>query len=237
MVNAHARRTLGPFFERVGWQARAGEPVNDTLLRGELIGALAVLGDEDIIAEVRRRAREPAALPADIRNAVLGAYAHNANEQDYADLLARARAAQDFVEQRRLWRWLASVKDESRARRTLQMTLGEQIPRQLRTQVIANVAGEHPRMAWNFVRTNRAQVEALLDPLQRLEFPTGIAAASSDPAMVGELQAYARDFPPGAERTVAGATATIMLRAQTIAERMPAVEAWIAARNAPTPRR
>jgi aminopeptidase N len=228
MVNAYARRALRPFFDRVGWEARTGEPVNDTLLRGELIGALAVLGDANIIAEVRRRASTTP--PASIRNAVLGAYAYNANEADYADLLARARAARDFVEQRRSWLRLAAVKDETLARRTLDMTLGEEIPRQLRPQVLASVAGAHPRLAWDFLVAHRGEIEALLDPLQRMEYAMGIASASADLAMVAELQAYARDFPPGAEREVAGASATVMLRAQTIAERMPAVEAWIAAR-------
>ena len=83
-------------------------------------------------------------------------------------------------------------------------------------------------MAWDFLVANRTAIEALLDPLQRLEFPTEIAAASSDPAMAAELETYARNFPEGARPTVAAATAAIRLRAQTVAERMPAVEAWIA---------
>ncbi len=103
--------------------------------------------------------------------------------------------------------------------------------------MIANVAGEHPRMAWDFLVSHRQAVEALLDPLQRFDFPTAIAAASSDAAMVGELEAYTRDYPEGARRSVAAAQAQIRLRAQTIAERMPAVEAWIAAREAPAPPR
>src|SRR5690606_2342434 len=102
---------------------------------------------------------------------------------------------------------------------------------QLRPQVIAVVAGEHPRLAWDFLVQNRAAIEAMLDPLQRLEFPTNIASASSDPAMVAELEAYARDFPEGARPTVNAAAAAIRLRAQTISERMPAVEQWIAARG------
>lgn len=111
------------------------------------------------------------------------------------------------------------------------MTLGDEIPRQIRTQVIASVAGAHPRMAWDFLVANRAAVEAYLDQLTRLEFPTNIAAISSDPAMVDELERYAANFPEGARPTVAAAQAQIRLRAQTIAERMPVVEAWIAARR------
>jgi hypothetical protein len=47
--------------------------------------------------------------------------------------------------------------------------------------------------------------------------------------MVGELERYAQNFPAGsAQDSVAAAQAQIRLRAETIAERMPAVEAWIA---------
>jgi hypothetical protein len=45
--------------------------------------------------------------------------------------------------------------------------------------------------------------------------------------VAAELDAYARGFPAGARPTVAAASAAIRLRAQTVAERMPAVEAWI----------
>ncbi len=110
------------------------------------------------------------------------------------------------------------------------MTLGDDIPRQIRPQVISVVGGNHQRMAWDFLVANRAAIEAMLDPLQRLEFPTNLAAASGDPAMVGELERYAQNFPEGSAReSVAAAQAQIRLRAETIRERMPAVEAWIAA--------
>lgn len=237
LVEAYALRSVRPYFDRLGWQARADEPVNDTLLRTQLIGALSGLGDANVIAEVRRRARSGEPIPADIRNAVLAAYASNATAEDYDAILARARGATDFVEQRRAWRWLASAKDEALGRRTLAFTLGDDIPRQIRTQIIGIVAGNHPRLAWDFLVANRSAVESLLDPLQRLEFPAGIASNSSDPAMVGELEAYARDFPEGARPSIAAASATIRLRAQTISERMPAVEAWIAARERPQRRR
>jgi aminopeptidase N len=237
MVDAYARRTLRPFFDRLGWNARTGEPVNDTLLRAQLIDALAHLGDTEIVAEARRLARGSAPLPPSIRNAVISAYAYSANAGDYDDLLDRARSANDFVEQRRLWLRLASASDELLARRTLQMVLGEEIPRQIRPQVLATVAGSHPRMAWDFLVAHRVAIEALLDPLQQLEFPAGIASASSDPAIASELESYASDFPEGARASIASATATIRLRAQTTAERMPAVEAWIAARERPPQRR
>jgi len=225
-VNAYARRVLRPHFDRIGWRARPGEHANAPLTRNNLIAALGRLGDADIVAEARRQVRENDLDPA-TRNSVLGVHAFNANAEDYAALLAQARAATDFVEQRRAWLRLAGARDPELARRTLQLVLGEDIPRQIRIQVISGVAGPHNQMAWDFLVANRATVEGLLDPLQRLEYPPSIATTSANPAMADALEAYARDFPEGARPTVDAAIAAIRLRAQTVNERMPAVEAWV----------
>jgi aminopeptidase N len=232
-VRAYGRRVLEPYFARVGWDPRPGDNANLTNMRATLITTLGGLRDEAVIAEARRRVRaaqsDPSVLPGAIRSAARGVYAANATEEDYNALLTQARGTADFVEQRRLWLQLASAQDDALAQRTLQMTLGDDIPRQIRPQMISAVASGHPRMAWDFLVANRAAIEVMLDPLQRLEFPTNIAAISGEPAMVGELERYAQNFPAGsAQDSVAAAQAQIRLRAETIAERMPAVEAWIA---------
>jgi aminopeptidase N len=232
-VRAYGRRVLEPHFARVGWQPRPGDDANLTNMRATLITTLGGLGDEAVIAEARRRVRasqtDPTALPGAIRTAARSVYAANATEEDFNALLTQARAETEFVEQRRLWLLLTSVNDEALAQRILQMTLGDDIPRQIRPQVISGVAANHPRMGWDFLVANRTAIEAMLDPLQRLEFPTNIAAVSGDPAMVDELGRYAQNFPEGSARdSVAAAQAQIRIRAETIRERMPAVEAWIA---------
>jgi aminopeptidase N len=231
-VAAHARTALQPFLRRAGWTLRGQETSNEIKMRSELIVALGMLGDEAVIAEARRRVRVAAsgaaAMPASIRSSVLAVYAYNARPAEYDGLLARARAASDFVEQRRLWLLVANARDPALAQRTLAITLGDDIPRQIRTQVINGVATRHPRMAWDFLLANRAAIEALLNPQQRLAFPAEIAAHNSDVAVADELERYAADFPEGARSRVAGAVAMIHARAVTTSERMPAVEAWIA---------
>ena len=233
-VTAYARRTLAPFLARVGWAPRAGEPANETLLRSALITALGEMGDPAVIAEARRRVdaapSDPGALPGAIRGAALTVVAMNADEPRYARLRAEAEAARDFVEQRRLYNILAQARDPRLARHTLDLTLGEAVPRQIRTQVIQNVAATHPRLAWDFLVAHRAAIENLLDPLQRLEYAPEIASVSAEPAMAAELEAYARDFPAGARPTVAAAIAQINARADMINRRLPAAEAWIARR-------
>lgn len=229
-VRAYGRRALAPYFARAGWTPRAGENSNQLRMRAALIAALGSLGDDAVIAEARRRVRV-GDMPSSLRAAILGVYAHNASAADFEALINQARAADDFVEKRRLWRLAASVADPALAQRMLDLTLGEDIPRQIRTQVIGVVAGEHPRLAWDFLRAHRSEIEALLDPLQRLEFPASIAGANYDLAVVDELEAYAAGFPDGARPTIEAARAQIRIRAATINERFPAVERWISERR------
>ncbi len=231
-VKAYARARLAPMLQRVGWDTRPTDTSNVIQLRAALIAQLGGLGDEAVIAEARRRVAasetDPSVLPAGIRDAVFGVYAANATPAQYEELLAAARNATDFVEQRRAWRRVAAAKDEALAQRTLQLVLGEEIPRQLRTGTLVWVTGSHPQMGWDFLVANRPAIEALLDPLSRLEYPTGIAGQSSDPAMADALIEYARDFPAGAQPQIQSTAANIRLRARTIEQSMPAVEQWIA---------
>jgi hypothetical protein len=106
--------------------------------------------------------------------------------------------------------------------------LGDTIPRQIRIQVLQGVAAGHPRMGWDFLVANRAAIEQLFDPLQRLEYPTDIAALNSDPEVAPQLQTYARDFPEGARGAVDAAVAQIRLNAE-MRNRMPDVERFIVA--------
>ncbi len=238
-VRAYALATLRPYMERFGWTPRDNELSNDLLARARLIQTLGDLSDPAVVAEARRRVaaaeHDPSALPPSIRNAVLSVYGANATRAEYDALVARARAETEFVEQRVLWLQLASAQDEALARRTLEMVLGDTIPRPVRIQVLEAVAEAHPRMGWDFLVAHRAQIEPLLDPLQKLQYPTDIAGLSADPAIATELEAYARNFPEGAMPAVRSAAASIRLKAQTIHDRFPAVEQWIARHAAPAP--
>ena len=231
-VRSYGRAVLAPFFQRVGWAPRGGENPNDSLLRARLVTALGELGDENVIGEARRRVeasrRNGSALPASVRDAAFDVYAYNATPAHFAALVSQAKAATDFVEQRRLWSAIGNVNDDALAQQLLTMTLGNDIPRPLRPPVIRQVAANHSRMAWNFLVAHRAAIEAILEPGLRLQFPTEIAANSADPAMVAELDHYAANFPAGARPQVDGAKATIQLRAEAVRERFPAAETWIA---------
>jgi aminopeptidase N len=231
-VRAYVRERLDPFFNRVGWRARDNEPGNDALLRATLITTLGGLGDEAVVNEARRRIRanNAAQLSPSIREAVMSVYGANATPAEYEDLLARAAATNDFIEQRRWWLALAGAHNEALAQRTLDLVLTERIPRQIRFQVLSAVAAEHPRLAWNFLVAHRAEIEAMMDVFLRGTVPAEIASASNDPAMLPEVDAYAATAGEGARENFEAAKAAIQLRIDTSA-RMGEVEEWIAAQR------
>ena len=240
-VRAYGLRILQPYFARWGWEPRDDEHPNVRLARPTLISTLGALGDESVLAEARRRvaaadAGDTTALHGTIRTAARALIASRATEAEYDALVARARAQTDFVEQRRSWLLLASNSNEALARRTLALTQGEDIPRQIRPQVIQTVAGSHPRLAWDFLVANRAMVESMLDPLQRLEYASGIAAQSSDPEIADALIEYGRDTP-SARDSIESTASNIRIREQLAERTMPAVDAWIAAHTPAEPRR
>ena len=61
---AYARAKLRPIFDRLGWDPVGRESDDGALLRPRLIRVLGELGDEEILAEAKRRfARLPASRP------------------------------------------------------------------------------------------------------------------------------------------------------------------------------
>jgi len=227
-VRDWGRAQLQPLMARVGWTPRANEPPNETSLRDEVIATLGTLGDDAVIAEARRRV-DRNQLPAAIRDTTLGVYAYNATPAQYEKLVTQARAATDFVEQRRLWLTVAQAHDPALAQRTLDLTLTNAIPQQLRATLIGSMAGDHNQQVWDFLVAHRSQIETWLEPPIRISFPIGVASSSHDPAMISALETYARNFPPSVRERVVGAEAAVRLRANTISQRFPEAERWIAA--------
>jgi aminopeptidase N len=236
---SYARRRLQPVFDRLGWQPRANESEDDTILRASLIDTLGWFGDPQIEAEAKRRfasyLSQPSSLPPSLKDPVFTIVGRTTDARMYDRLLALARAATSTEDRVRAYNALAAARDPALARRTLALTLSSELPTALASRLIFGVAGagEHPDLAWSFVRENFA---ALLER-QSQQFGDYIAAGLlsnfSDPRRATELAQFApAHATSGGRIEAARATETILINADFAARQLPAIDTWIERRAA-----
>jgi aminopeptidase N len=224
---------LAPEVKRVGFDARAGEPPTEALLRETLLLALSQIGDPVINAEARRRfaaARSNlSVLGPDERRWVLIGAARSADADTFQALRGLARAARNPLERNELYIDLAAVEDEALARQVLALALTDEAPTNFAPLLVREVANVHPELAWRFTLANLPAITHNLDALGRSTFVPRVAAASNDPKLAAELSAYAaKNIPSDAFGEVRTTLANIRNNADIQARRLPQVNAWIA---------
>jgi aminopeptidase N len=225
---------LAPVMTQVGWAARAGEPEPVANLREKLIDTLSDLGDPAVIAEARRRygaqARDPSAVPGALRKAILGVVARHADGATWDRLRAAANAEPTPLIKSQMYDVLASSADEALARRALALALTPEPGATNSAAMIARVAEAHPDLAFNYALQNIKQVNERIDATSRSRYFPRLASGSASPATIGLLNAYAKaNLAQGSRRDADTAVAGINDRIMVRAERLPAIDAWLAA--------
>ncbi|MEY2150557.1 M1 family metallopeptidase [Rhodanobacter sp. 115] len=228
---AYAVKQLKPVFARVGWDAKPGESTSTTLLRTQLIGALAELGDQDMLNEVRRRYAEqtsnPKALPAALRKTVYAIVAVNADAATWDKLHAQAKAETTPLIKDRLYGLLSIAKDKALGKRALALALTAEPGATNSAGMIRGVGWRHPELAYDFAMAHRAQVDKLVDSTSSTRFYPALGGSSFDPAMIGKIKAYEATIAPTARRPAETVIANIKYRTMIRNQRLPAVDAWL----------
>ena len=218
---------LQPKFAAIGWQARAGEAAPIANLRNTLIYVLGDLADPSVIAEARRRYAAND-LPAPIRGAALGVVAGNADSATWDKLHAEAAAEKTPLVKQQLYDLLASPKDKALAARSLDLAISDEPGATTSAGMIARVSNNHPDLAYDYALAHLAAVNRLIDETSRDRFVPGLASGSSDPAMIGKINAYADKYlTAGTRRDADVAAAAIAYRVQIKRDRLPAIGAWL----------
>ncbi len=192
-------RMVGRFglrLRQLGFVPRPGEPALDALLRPGLITALGTVKDPAVLAEAKRLfaawQTNPDAIPGSLKETWLGVIATNADADMWNALHAKARAATSAAERIALYRLLGSAGDEALGRRALDLALTSEPGQTISAGMITQVAAVHALPTINFVLGHLAPVNGLVDISGRSRFMQRLAAASSDPALIPVLEAYAR---------------------------------------------
>jgi aminopeptidase N len=224
---------LEPVMARVGWTARPGEPAPVANLRAELIETLGDLGDPATLEQARRlyaaMAQDPAAVPGPLRKIVMAVVAQHADAETWNALHAAARAEKSPLIKDHLYELLASSADPDLAQRTLHLALTDEPGVTNSAAMVARVGRGHPDMAFDFAIANMRRIRARLDTTSQERYFARLASGSSDPAMVGKINAYAgANLAPGARREADLAVANITDRIRVRTRRLPEVDAWLA---------
>ena len=240
-----AMARLAPMMAQTGWDARAGEASSVATLRAQLIAILGDIGEPGVLAEARRRyaaseqdgehdgeqnsEQNTAAMPAPLRRSILGVVAQHADSATWEQLHAKAQREKTPLIKNQLYDLLAASDDPALARRALDLALTDEPGVTNSPAMISRVARTHPELAFDFALAHLEQVNARIDASSRSRYFPRLAAGSAQPQMIAKLQAYAQaNLPASARGDADSAIAGIAYRIKLRAERLPAIDAWLA---------
>lgn len=228
----YATSRLSPEFARLGWDNREGDSAQVKQLRSRLIGTLGAMGDEQIIAEARRRfaafQADPKSLSPDLRSTVLGIVARNADAATWDTLHALAKQETSAMTRDQYYSLLAYAKDEKLAQQALDMALTDEPGATNAASMISAVAREHADLAFDFAVAHREQVDKLVDSTSRARYYPGLGSSSKDLKMVDKIKRYADQYIAPTSRRAAETVMTgIQTRVKLQAERLPQIQAWL----------
>jgi aminopeptidase N len=234
---AYTRSLLKPVFDRVGWDSKPAEETARGLLRVTLITTLGDFADQDVINTARERFQEFFAdqntLPPDLRPAVLDVVGRYADQKTWEMLHELGLKTKSIEEKGHFYSAMAGALDPELAKRTLPLSLTDELPAPRATRIVANVSrsGEQPDLAWKFAQAQRKQFELKLGALGKIYFAPTVMRAFSDAKRATELEVFARkNLPSDAKSEIGKAAEEIRFKADLKARLLPEIARWIAAR-------
>lgn len=126
LIREHARAYFANLHERLGWDAKKGEPHTDALLRSFVLTALGELGDDSIIKEAGRRfaryLKKPGTLRPDLRGAVYSLVALDGGIRTYGRFVSLYKKAGTQEEKLRYLGAMCSFRDRRLLLKTLEFS-------------------------------------------------------------------------------------------------------------------
>ena len=233
----YARSLLRPVFDRLGWDAKSGEEAARGLLRVNLITTLGDLADQGVIDTARERYKkfltDPQTLAPDLRPAVFGVVGRYADQQTWETLHELGLKTKSIEEKGRFYFALAAALDPDLAKRTLPLSLTDELPASRAVGIVTSVSrsAEQPALAWEFAQAQRKQLEPKLDALGKVRFLANIVRGFSEANRATELETYAqKNLPSDAKSEISKAAEEIRFKSDLKAHLFPEIAKWIAAK-------
>jgi puromycin-sensitive aminopeptidase len=170
-LQAFVRHRVGPAAKRLGWEPPPPENELTRQLRGDLLRALGVLGDD---RDTQARARElyeghrtdERALDPNVLPAVIAIVARAGGEPEYAEFVDRFRRARSPQEEQRYLYALTGFRQPELLARTLEKTVSGEIRSQDAPYVVRAMLGSvwGRGLAWEFVKGHWETMRRLYPP-------------------------------------------------------------------------
>jgi puromycin-sensitive aminopeptidase len=193
---ALVRDRVGPAARGLGWTPRAGEDELTRQLRGDLLRALGVLGDdEEIQAQARdlfaRYRTDEHAVDTNVVPALIAILARAGGEAEYAEFLERFRHARSPQEEQRYLYALAAFRQPDLIAQTLQRAVDGEIRSQDAPYVVRAMLGSvwARGLAWEFVKGHWETMRRLYPPSAFRRMFDGVSALVR-PEWEAEVRAF-----------------------------------------------
>jgi len=238
-LQSYARARLRQVFDKLGWDGSGSGDDDTTLLRASLIRTLGEFGDEEILAEARRRfagfLQDPKSLANALRDPVTHLVGISADRATYDTLLGLARKSTVTNERLRYLFAAASAPQPGSGAHHAGADpdrRGAGHHRHRDDQFGSRLPASSLILAWDFVRKNFDALLARQGPAFRDQFVANLMTNFSDDNHAAELAAFApAQATSGGRVMTARALETIAISADLKARALPVVDAWIKAQN------
>ena len=186
-------------FKRLGWQAAAGEPYQDTLLRTTIIGHMAYAEDDAVIAKLRQlfdAATSPTNIDADIRATTLATAVAFGGKPAFEKALAWHNETPSAEQRSQIVAGLCATRDPALVQQALGLLTADAVRLQdLFYWVIFMSRNRYSREAvWQWTQDNWQWItDHFGNGLHYTSFPKYLAGAFSHQA---ELASYKLFFEP-----------------------------------------
>jgi aminopeptidase N len=236
--DAYAIALVRPEFSRLGWDAKPGESILDTILRPLVIKGLGQFDDAETLAMADRRFHaflaDPAALPPALRDAVLGIVGHHADTATWEALRDLGVKATSTEEKLRYFNAMAGASDPALMERNVVFANSGAIPNGRVMRFIARASrdsGEADTL-YRLVGPHETELAARGPVGGYGQTPLMAAAAGSfsPDTAAALLAAPSSQASTGARIESARIADTINGNAELRARASAAVKVWLAAR-------
>jgi len=232
---AFVRSILAPQMARLGWEPRANESFLDQQLRPQVISALGLAGDQAVIDTAKAKfaafVKDNASLPPSLVKPVTALVGRYGDAASYDALVTLVHNAPDTEHKLTYFAALTMTHDPALITRTVAIAHDGSVPNGRIGRELALLARNsgNPGLVWSDVEKNQTEIRKRLAPWSNDDLLSGVAQASSDPAIAEQLKADPQSSAsPGAKISTARAVEAIAVRRDLTARAQSQISAWLA---------